>query len=56
MREALEDWDGGIIIGGRRTTDLRYADDTTLIAETKNDLVESMERDKLACENAGLFL
>ena len=34
MREELEDWDGGIIIGGR-TTNLRYADDTTLIAETK---------------------
>ena len=35
MREALEDWDGGISIGGRRITNLRYADDTTLIAETK---------------------
>ena len=37
MKEALEDWDGGISIGGRRITNLRYADDTTLIAETKND-------------------
>ena len=36
MREALEDWDGGISIGGRRITNLRYADDTILIAETKN--------------------
>ena len=39
MREALEDWDGGISIGGRRITNLRYADDTTLIAETKNDII-----------------
>ena len=50
MRDALEDWDGGISIRGRRTTNLRYADDTTLIAETKNDLIVIMERVKLASE------
>ena len=27
MIEALEYWDGGINIGGRRITKLRYADD-----------------------------
>ena len=37
-------------------TNLRYADDTTLIAETKNDLIAIMERVKLASENAGLYL
>ena len=37
-------------------TNLRYADDTTLIAETKNDLIEIMERVKLASEKAGLYL
>ena len=56
MREALEDWDGGISIGGRMITNLRYADDTTLIAETKNDLIEIMERVKLASEKAGLYI
>ena len=56
MREALEDWDGGISIGGIRITNLRYADDTTLIAITKNDLIEIMERVKLASEKAGLYL
>ena len=56
MREALEDWDGGISIGGRMITNLRYADDTTLIAETKNDLIAIMERVKLASEKAGLYL
>ena len=35
MREALEDWDGGMSIEGRRITNLRYADDTKLVAETK---------------------
>ena len=56
MREALEDWDGGISIGGRRITNLRYADDTTLIAETKNDIIVIMERIKLCSEKAGLDL
>ena len=56
MREALEDWDGGISIGGRMITNLRYADDTTLIAETKNDLIAIMERAKLASEKAGLYI
>ena len=56
MREALEDWDGGISIGGRMITNLRYADDTTLIAETKNDLIAIIERVKLACEKAGIYL
>ena len=56
MREALEDWDGGISIGGRMITNMRYADDTTLIAETKNDLIAIMERVKLASEKAGIYL
>ena len=29
--EALEDFEGGIKIGGRRITNWRYADDTTLL-------------------------
>ena len=37
-------------------TNLRYADDTTLIAETKNDLIAIIERVKLASEKAGLYL
>ena len=56
IREALEDLDGGISIGSRRITNLRYADDTTLIVETKNDLIAIMERVKLASEKAGLYL
>ena len=35
---------------------MRYADDTTPIAETKNDLIAIMERVKLASEKAGLYL
>ena len=39
IREALEEWERGISIGGRMVTNLRYADDTTLIAGTKEDLI-----------------
>ena len=56
MREALEDWDGEISIRGRRITNLRYADDTTLIAETKKDIIAIMERVELTSEKAGLYL
>ena len=35
---------------------MRYADDTTLIAETKNDIIEIMERVKLASKKAGIYL
>ena len=56
MREALKDWDGGMRIAGRRITNLRYVDDTTLIAGIKNDLIAIMERVKLASEKAGLYL
>ena len=33
-----------------------YAEDITLIAKTKNDLIEIMEIVKLASEKAGLYL
>ena len=56
MREALEEWESGISIGGRMVTNLRYADDTTLLAGTKEDLVELVERVRRASEKAGLYL
>ena len=56
MREALEEWESGINIGGRMVTNLRYADDTTLLAGTKEDLTELVERVRRASEKAGLYL
>ena len=56
MREALEEWESGISIGGRMVTNLRYADDTTLLAGTKEDLIELVERVRRASEKAGLYL
>ena len=37
-------------------TNLRYADDTTLLAETKEDLIELVERVRRANEKAGVYL
>ena len=34
-REALEEWGSGISVGGMMVTNLRYADDITLLALTK---------------------
>ena len=56
IMRALDEWEGGIGIGGRVVTNLRYADDTTLIARTKEDLVEIMERVRKTSEKAGLYL
>ena len=56
MREAFEEWKRGIGIGGRMVTNLRYADDTTLLAGTKEDLVELVGRVRRTSEKAGLYL
>ena len=37
-------------------TNLRYADDTTLLAGIKEDLIELVERVRRASEKAGLYL
>ena len=56
MRDVLEKWDKGISIGGMKVTNLRYADDTTLIAGRKYDLTELITKVKRASEEAGLYL
>ena len=56
MRYVLEKWDKGIGICGREVTNLRYANDTTLIAETKDDLTMLIIKVKRANEEIGLYL
>ena len=56
MREALEEWESGISVGGRIVTNLGYADDTTLLAGTKEDLTELVERVRRASDKAGIYL
>ena len=44
MRNAgLEETQTGIKIAGRNTNNLRYADDTTLMAESEEELKKSLD-------------
>ena len=57
MRNArLDDLQAGIMIGRRNINNLRYADDTTLIAESKEELRSLLMRVKEESERAGLKL
>ena len=57
MRNAgLDELQAGIKIGGRNINNLRYADDTTLMAESKEELKILLIRVKEDCEKAGLIL
>ena len=48
MRNAgLEEAQAGIKIAGRNINNLRYADDTTLMAESEEELKVKVEREKV---------
>ena len=44
MRETLDGFQGGLQIGGRMTTNLRYADDIILLATSEAELQELVDR------------
>ena len=57
MRNAgLDGVQAGIKIGGRNINNLRYADDTTLMAESKEELKSLLRKVKEENEKAGLKL
>ena len=57
MRNAgLEEGQAGIKIAGRNINNLRYADDTTLMAESKEELKSLMMKVKVESEKVGLKL
>ena len=57
MRDAgLEEAQAGIKIAGRNTNNLRYADDTTLMAESEEELRNLLMKVKEESENFGLQL
>ena len=57
MRNAvLDKLQGGIKIGGRNINNLRYVDDTTLMAEREKELNKLLIRVKEESERAGLRL
>ena len=57
MRNAgLEETQAGIKIAGRNINHLRYADDTTLMAESKEELKSLLMKVKVESEKLGLKL
>ena len=57
MRNAgLEEAQAGIKIAGRNTNNLRYADDTTFMAESEEELKSLLMKVKKESEKAGLKL
>ena len=52
----LDESQGGIKIAERNINNLRYADDTTLMAESKEELKSLLMRVKEESEKAGLKL
>ena len=46
MREVLEGYEGGFQIGGRRVTNLRYADDIILLACSEIQLQEQSKSEQ----------
>ena len=57
MRNAgLEEAQAGIKISGRNINNLRYADDTTLTAESEKELKNLLMKMKEESENVGLKL
>ena len=57
MRNAgLEEEQAGIKIAGRNINDLRYADDSTLMAESEEELKSFLMKVKEESKNVGLKL
>ena len=57
MRNArLDEVQAGIKIAGRNTNNLRYADDTTLMAESEEELKSLLMKVKEESEKVGLKL
>ena len=52
----LDELQGGIKTAGRNTNNLRYADDTTLMAESEEELKSLLMKVKEESEKAGLKL
>ena len=52
----LEEAQAGIKIAVRNISNLRYADDTTLMAESEEELKSLLMKVKEECEKAGLKL
>lgn len=54
FQEALEDMTEGLIINGEVLNNIRYADDTVILAQSMEDLQHLIERMNHQCNNYGL--
>ena len=52
----LDEAQAGILIAGRNINNLRYADDTTLMAESEEELKSPLMKVKVESEKVGLKL
>ena len=56
VNAGLDETQAGIKIAGRNTNNLRYADDTTLMAKSKEELKSLLMKGKEKSEKVGLKL
>ena len=56
LNAGLDETQAGIKIAGRNISNLRYADDTTIMAESEEELRSLLMKVKEESENAGLKL
>ena len=54
LNAGLDEAKAGIKIAGRNINNLRYVDDTTLLAESKEELKSLLKKVKKESEKAGL--
>ena len=52
----MDGWEGGVHIGGRRFTNLRYADDIVLLAESEEELQKIVIRLDQVGSEKGLLI
>ena len=55
MREIFIDYEGGVKVGGRQITNLRFADDTTLICSSKQELLDLLKQTKRRAKKEGSY-
>lgn len=54
IRKTIENWEKGFPVGGKRLSNLRYADDTVLLATSMEDMTELFQRLETESGNIGL--
>ena len=56
MRKALDDLDGTVTVGGRKVTNLHYADDIVLISVSMTEVTELTSKMHMVSNKSGLHL